>query len=434
MTYTTDEKVRNLEHLDENIPSTTTMTEFLGYADTEIDTKAEGDVYLFTQKISITGKHRIIDLKYDYEEIKEVLINSVEFPEYSKDNLVTDGMVEATSDTVPDYWNELESSGDTLTWDSTYSYSLYHSLKIVKGGASESYWYSDDMLGPSEKRMYKGIARIKVDADSSGSTYLRLQFLNSSGSVLKNYDSAAVSIQITQPSSASVLTLVSDSADDTTQTVIIQGTVSGQETIETVKLNGTNDVPTTNSFSYIGAIAFDSEAAGSVTSKSNSEAVTNATFTAGQTEKEDWQETVVTGSAPNDTHATRIILRCTSATGSVWGDEFKVRERKWRPIIPKRVEFFDNFLKGDKIYITYKRTKSDDLVEIIATKITAIYCLAHITGATTRGRNYKEFKDDDYGGDAIGLRIDTLIEEINRHFRELNKDVSNTDFLMMDID
>jgi len=58
-----------------------------------------------------------------------------------------------------------------------------------------------------------------------------------------------------QPSSASVITVVSDDASDTTGTVRVFGTVSDYETYEDLDLNGTSDVSGVLSFSEIKAIS-----------------------------------------------------------------------------------------------------------------------------------------------------------------------------------
>lgn len=77
-----------------------------------------------------------------------------------------------------------------------------------------------------------------------------------------------------QPTSASVVTVVSSSASDTTQMVRINGIVSGARDTELLSLNGTTSVPGSKSFSSIHSIAVNSACVGRVTSTSNSGGVT----------------------------------------------------------------------------------------------------------------------------------------------------------------
>lgn len=80
---------------------------------------------------------------------------------------------------------------------------------------------------------------------------------------------------LAQPSSASVLAVVSSSASDTSQTVRIWGTDSnGAEVNDSVTLNGTNAQNTTVSFARVDRVSKDSNAAGLVSATSNAGAVT----------------------------------------------------------------------------------------------------------------------------------------------------------------
>lgn len=79
-----------------------------------------------------------------------------------------------------------------------------------------------------------------------------------------------------QPSSASVVTVVSSSASDTTQKVRINGIVSGSVDTELLTLNGTTNVNGTKSFSEIHSIAKDGTTTGRITVTTNSGGVTNA--------------------------------------------------------------------------------------------------------------------------------------------------------------
>jgi len=79
-----------------------------------------------------------------------------------------------------------------------------------------------------------------------------------------------------QPTSSSVLTIVSSSASDTTQTILIRGISGGVETYESVTLTGTSDATTTNSYTRIKGISKSAATVGYVTIDSNSAAVTQA--------------------------------------------------------------------------------------------------------------------------------------------------------------
>jgi hypothetical protein len=68
-----------------------------------------------------------------------------------------------------------------------------------------------------------------------------------------------------QPTSASVLSIVSSSNSDTTQTILIRGIVDGVETTESVTLNGTTSVSTTNEFSRVKAISKSGNTNGYIT-------------------------------------------------------------------------------------------------------------------------------------------------------------------------
>ena len=79
----------------------------------------------------------------------------------------------------------------------------------------------------------------------------------------------------TQPSSASALAIVSSSTADTTQTVLVKGTVSSDIDYEEITLSGTTSVSTTKSFSAIHSITKSDVTTGRITITSNSAAVTN---------------------------------------------------------------------------------------------------------------------------------------------------------------
>ena len=68
-----------------------------------------------------------------------------------------------------------------------------------------------------------------------------------------------------QPSAASVISLVSSSASDTTQKVLVRGLVSSCDDYEEVSLNGLTTVFTTKSFSRVDSVSKSADTAGRVT-------------------------------------------------------------------------------------------------------------------------------------------------------------------------
>ena len=82
---------------------------------------------------------------------------------------------------------------------------------------------------------------------------------------------------LTQPTSASTISVSSSSASDTTQTVFIKGYDSnGYEDYESIALTGTTPVVSTKTYSRLKTISKSAATTGTVTLTSNSGAVTNA--------------------------------------------------------------------------------------------------------------------------------------------------------------
>jgi hypothetical protein len=77
-----------------------------------------------------------------------------------------------------------------------------------------------------------------------------------------------------QPSSASIISVSSNSSADITQKVRIRGVVNNEEDVEEITLVGTTAVLTTKSFSVIHSVSKSAATAGKVTVTSNSGAVT----------------------------------------------------------------------------------------------------------------------------------------------------------------
>ena len=401
--------------LDDYHPSSAVISEFISKSDDEVDSILLDDASRFVEKILYLGDGRFIPLTHTASEIKKLYIDGVEFQEYEKDDLVYDGDVEYTSETTdatPTYWTSDASSGDTLSWATDYSYNMYRSLKIEKGGSSESSWYGYQIQNVYYGQEYEATARIKVDSNSSGSVYLKLVFYYSDDSILSTHTSEAVTLEVTQPSSESTVSVSSSSSSDTSQKVIIEGLVNSLEDFEVVSLNGTTSVSTSKSFSYIKGIRLDSVTAGDVTVTSNGGAVTNATFSAGQLEKNDWQEVKVSAPAPSRVQYARVFLSCSSSTGTCWGDAFRLYARNWRfHPVDKRIEFFPFSIKDESIIkVIYLRTQDSNLVGSLATVLSALRCIVWLSGSETDA-DYQNLKLGGYAPSTLKRRWDALTEK-----------------------
>lgn len=82
-----------------------------------------------------------------------------------------------------------------------------------------------------------------------------------------------------QPTSASIATVVSSDATDTTQKVLVKGIVSGSLDFEELSLNGTTAVNGSKLFTSISAVTKSAATAGRVTVTSNGGVVTNVVLT-----------------------------------------------------------------------------------------------------------------------------------------------------------
>ena len=105
------------------------------------------------------------------------------------------------------------------------------------------------------------LERFDPDLDDSGTPY--------------HYSTYGITYVNNQPSAASVITVVSSSDSDTTQTVQVVGTVSGVEDAETLTLNGITNKIGSKSFSALRRITKSATTVGNVTATSNAAAVTN---------------------------------------------------------------------------------------------------------------------------------------------------------------
>ncbi|HNX03698.1 MAG TPA: hypothetical protein PLE33_08970 [Candidatus Cloacimonas sp.] len=118
----------------------------------------------------------------------------------------------------------------------------------------------------------------EIGAVSLESIYSTYGKITDSGEV-ERYAVLEDTIQ-SQPTSASVLAIVSSSASDTSQTIFIRGISGGIEVTESVSLTGTSSANSANSYTRVKSISKSATTAGSVTITANSAAVTVATIAA----------------------------------------------------------------------------------------------------------------------------------------------------------
>lgn len=115
-----------------------------------------------------------------------------------------------------------------------------------------------------------------------------MEFLESSATMFYTdipycYKEWTMDMVLRQPNTASVVTAVSSSTSDTSQTVTIFGLVSGYPDQETITLNGTTGVPGVKSFSVIDRVVKNASTVGRVTCTTNSANVTVAVMPTGDT-------------------------------------------------------------------------------------------------------------------------------------------------------
>lgn len=92
----------------------------------------------------------------------------------------------------------------------------------------------------------------------------------------------------TQPTSASTITLITDSASDTAVYAVVRGISGGIEMRERLLLATTPGITSTNSYDSLISITKDTTV-GTVTATSNAGVVTNITLLPTETEKSHWQ-------------------------------------------------------------------------------------------------------------------------------------------------
>ena len=412
MAYISPSDIRNRLSLDSFKPSDSVLNDFISKAEEELKALLGGSL---TKAVLVEyEKDEIKSLSLsDFKSIIKVLHNGREVKEFSDEELLNNPDLEEVSDSSVDYWNSSAGSGDSLSHDSDNFYTFAHSLKITKGGSEESYWYSDS-LSVSDQCYYKASARIKVDSNTSGNTYLKLQFLDEDESPVKTYTSPAVTLEITQPSSATTLSIVSDSSSDDWQTLMIFGVVDGIRKMVSVELNGTSTVTTSEKFSEIISIKKSNSTSGTITVK-DSGGSTLASLDSSTEEVNEWIKTEVIGSPPADAYYMRVLFSCSSSSGSAYADHFKLRKQNW-------------FLMGDGIHFTdarsglfeiiYEKSQVPKQVHELIRDLASLFTLLYLNGADTSGINYAALKNAQF----TSLSYRYLFDDIRRAFeRNLEK-------------
>lgn len=113
-----------------------------------------------------------------------------------------------------------------------------------------------------------------------------LEFLQSATTMFYSavpiyYREWSMDMVLRQPNSASIVTVVSSSTADTSQTITVFGTVSSYPDQETISLNGTSSALGTKSFSTIERIVKNASTTGRITCTTNSANVTVAVLPTG---------------------------------------------------------------------------------------------------------------------------------------------------------
>lgn len=388
MAYVSKDDVRYRLSLDAFKPSDIVLDNLIDKAETELKNILGGS--LTSATIIQREENRVNNIEIDnFKSIESVQINGKTIKEFEDHNLLVNPDIETTQNDEVQAWNENEGSGDTLSQDSDNSYIYTHSLKIEKGAAVNSYWYSDSYS--FQETYYKASARIRADDSTDEHVYLKLEFLDNDDSVVKTYTSKAIPQEITQPSSASVIACVSASTEDTKHAVVIQGTVNKLQVTEAVELDGTTPVNSVNSFTEITAIKKSSATTGTVTLTSNSPAVTNATLTADENEKSQWVNAEIIGSPTEDANSMRVsfYVASTATSGNAYADSFKLNKQNWFT----RIDGIHFTTKQSGLYdIDYEQAVVPKLVRELLRDLTDLFVLINLNGADSAGVNYAALK------------------------------------------
>ena len=435
MSYCSVQDVRdniNADNTDD--PTDAQITKCITRADAELDSACSGDAHNFNESVQYSFDKSEYKLRHDFKEITKVQVQNKVLDEFDENNVIDNGIIEESANgDDPDYWTDSAGSGDTLSWATDYSYTLNRSLKIAKGANVSSTWTSDGQSVDMESD-FKATARVKVDSTTSGNVYLKMLFYDESDILVQTFTSAAVTIEITQPTAASAIAIVSSDNDDTTQAVTVVGTVNGLDDVEAVTLTGTTSVSTAKSFSYIKGIRKSADTEGTITCTSNAAAVTNATLTATQSGKNDWIRAEVHGSSSPASGTVKAQFYAETATsGNCWCDDVRITRRNWRPLYASRELkiLSDKLSEGDMITVYYKRSQLHPLVKEISKDIASVHIIAGYYGAETAEKSYSDIRYAFYGGRFIGSpKVQFFIYRIDVNIKELlSQDGSSLPFI-----
>ena len=428
MAYATKTEVRDRIACDEFKPSDTVLDDFISKAEIDLKNQLGGSL---NRKI-LTSYEENSTFTIDVpgaKSINEIKVDTAIIDEFSTEELLTNPNVESTENDEVQGWNESQGTGDTLSQDSDNSWIYSHSLKIAKGAAVNSYFYSDTSSFDDET-YYRGKAKLYVDSNTAANTSLKLEFLDSDSSIVKTYTSETLSVEITQPTSASVIAIVSDNAKDIYQAIILTGRlVSGGEVItESVELNGTTSVNSDNSFVEIISIEKSEETAGTVTLTSNSAGVTNGTMAATTNILEKWQEVQVIGSPTEDSASMRVSFYVSSSatSGSAYADNFQLRKCNW--FLRQGKVYFAESVQGN-IIIDYEKAQVSRAVREIVRDLASLYSLIHYAGADSSGTNYASLKSSQFPNTGLQVLYTKILDNLQRNM-DIYVSVEDIDFLI----
>ena len=430
MAYTTKALVRERIACDEFKPSDSILDNFISKAEIDLKNILGGSL---SKAVKVSyEKHSTftIDLT-GAKSINEIKINGEKLDEFSDEEILTNPDLESTENSGSDVlaWNKEEGSGDTLSLDSSESFIYAHSLKIAKGAGVNSYWYSDT-YSFSPQTYYRAKARLFVDSNTAAHTTLKLEYLDSDDSVVKTYTSETLSVEITQPSSSSAITIVSDSAEDIYQSIILTGRlISGGEVItESVELNGTTSVNSKNSFVELVSIVKSEETTGTVTLTSNSGVVTNGSMASTVSKLEKWQEVEVFGAPTEDANSMRLRFDVSSSasSGNAYADTFELRKQNW--FLRQDKVYFANSIEGD-VVIDYEKAQVSRAVREMVRDLASLYSLIYYAGIDSSGINFNSLKSAQFSNTGLSVLYNTIHSEFQRNI-DIYLSIQDSDFSM----
>ena len=440
MKYSTVNKVRHRVNVTSSELTDSKIQEFIEEAEKYIDQVFNGDPRKISKSVDWFRNQKFIDLDLSEDEVLKAIerlwVNGRRIRKMHPNNLLDDGECEEedSAETNPEYWTSLSSiTTATYTW-STTAFKRSRSLQI-ENTADAAEWESDDVT-IDDSYNYRAKCQLRLSSDFSGNAYLKIRWYGSGGSVLSTNSSLAKSaVEITQPSSASVIAIVSDDDDDKIN-VLVNGIVSGVEASEVVTLNGTTSVSTKQSFSEISSVVKSKESEGTITATSNSAAVTNCSLTLYEIRKDLWMEILVEATSPANAVTASVVLVHEGSAGSIYGDNFELRKRNWEADEARALIWVPGLIlsEDDIINVEFRRVKHPDLVEDISTNLGAIYALVSLCGGRAAGLNYEVGRMKIDKGTQFNNRLRLIFElkiRVKSAIAELQKELKKTTKLVI---